>query len=291
VVRDYSPLDADSGADMSYHLEPRLKPMISYLVSCRPLSIGMGNAVRWLKGKIAHLRDSSQSSQEAKDYICDQIETYITEKIVFADRIIAKHGASKLKDGDVVLTYARSTAVEQAIIHAHTEGKNIKVIVVDSRPKLEGKEMLRSLTNRGISCTYVLISALSYVMAEVTKVMLGASAMLSNGNVVSRVGTASVALMANQCKVPVLVCCETYKFSEKVMLDSICNNELGDPDEISKSSKSLSEWRDVKDMKLLNLVYDLTPIDLITLVVTELGHLPPTSVPVVIREYRKEVTL
>jgi len=52
-----------------------------------------------------------------------------------------------------------------------------------------------------------------------------------------------------------------------------------------------SEWRDVKDMKLLNLVYDLTPIDLITLVVTELGHLPPTSVPVVIREYRKEVTL
>jgi translation initiation factor eIF-2B subunit delta len=75
------------------------------------------------------------------------------------------------------------------------------------------------------------------------------------------------------------------------MLDSICNNELGDPDEISKSSKSLSEWRDVKDMKLLNLVYDLTPIDLITLVVTELGHLPPTSVPVVIREYRKEVTL
>lgn len=46
VIRDYSPLDADSGADMSYHLEPRLKPMISYLVSCRPLSIGMGNAVR-----------------------------------------------------------------------------------------------------------------------------------------------------------------------------------------------------------------------------------------------------
>ena len=91
-----------------------------------------------------------------------------------------------------------------------------QVIVVDSRPKLEGKELLRSLTNRGISCTYVLISALSYVMAEVTKVMLGASAMLSNGNVVSRVGTASVALMANQCKVPVLVCCETYKFSEKV---------------------------------------------------------------------------
>lgn len=143
-----------------------------------------------------------------------------------------------------MLVYARSTAVEQAIIHAHSvEGKKIKVIVVDSRPKLEGKQLLESLTAHGVPCTYLMISALSYVMAEVTKVMLGASALLSNGNVISRVGTASVALMAKQCKVPVLVCCETYKFSEKVMLDSICNNELGDPDEISSSSKYLSDWR------------------------------------------------
>ena len=35
----------------------------------------------------------------------------------------------------------------------------------------------------------------------------------------------------------------------------------------------------------------LTPSDLIVLVITELGYLPPSSVPVVIREYRKEVTL
>ena len=48
------------------------------------------------------------------------------------------------------------------------------------------------------------------------QVFLGASAMLANGNVISRVGTASVAMMARQYKVPVLVCCETYKFSEKV---------------------------------------------------------------------------
>ena len=142
-------------------------------------------------------------------------------------------------------------------------------------------------------------------MKEVSKVLLGASAMLANGNVISRVGTSMVAVMARQYNVPVLVCCETYKFSEKVMLDSICSNELGDPDELVVDQRSLSElshrccpndrsladWRDTKDMKLLNLVYDLTPADLIVLVVTELGYLPPSSVPVVIREYRKEVTL
>jgi translation initiation factor eIF-2B subunit delta len=40
--------------------------------------------------------------------------------------------------------------------------------------------------------------------------------MLANGNVISRVGTSMVAMMARQYNVPVLVCCETYKFSEKV---------------------------------------------------------------------------
>lgn len=44
--------------------------------------------------------------------------------------------------------------------------------------------------------------------------------MLANGNVISRVGTSMVALMARQYNVPVLVCCETYKFSEKVPPDS-----------------------------------------------------------------------
>ena len=47
VVADYSPpKDHETGADVSRHLDGRLKPMISYLVACRPLSIGMGNAIR-----------------------------------------------------------------------------------------------------------------------------------------------------------------------------------------------------------------------------------------------------
>ena len=33
-------------ADLSRCLDTRLKPLISYLVACRPLSIGMGNAIR-----------------------------------------------------------------------------------------------------------------------------------------------------------------------------------------------------------------------------------------------------
>lgn len=57
--------------------------------------------------------------------------------------------------------------------------------------------------------------------------MLGAHAVLANGSVMSRVGASQVALIAKSCNVPVLVCCETYKFSERVQTDSFVLNELG----------------------------------------------------------------
>ena len=47
-------------------------------------------------------------------------------------------------------------------------------------------------------CCYVLLSAVSYVMKEATKVLLGASAMLNNGALVSRVGSALVAMTASK---------------------------------------------------------------------------------------------
>lgn len=90
-----------------------------------------------------------------------------------------------------------------------------------------GKELARRLINQGLDVTYILINALPYIMPTVTKVLMGASSILSNGNVLSRVGTAVVAMIASNYNVPVLICCQSFKFSERVQLDSICFNELG----------------------------------------------------------------
>ncbi len=51
--------------------------------------------------------------------------------------------------------------------------------------------------------------------------------MLGNGYVMSQVGTAQISLIAKTHNVPVLVCCETYKFCERVQTDSFVSNELG----------------------------------------------------------------
>lgn len=97
-------------------------------------------------------------------------------------------------------------------------------------------------------------------MREVTKVMLGASAVLSNGTVMSRAGSAAVAMTAAASSTPVLICCETYKFHERVQLDSITHNELGDPDALAllpPASKPATGMRSQSLHFVLLLVPDL----------------------------------
>eukprot|EP01121_Diplochlamys_sp_Union-15-3_P015332 TRINITY_DN504_c0_g1_i1.p1 TRINITY_DN504_c0_g1~~TRINITY_DN504_c0_g1_i1.p1 ORF type:complete len:179 (+),score=18.87 TRINITY_DN504_c0_g1_i1:69-605(+) len=168
-------------------------------------------------------------------------------------------------------------------------GKKFKVIIVDSRPLFEGKVLLKRLIKHGLDCTYVLLTGLSYMLRSVSKVFLGAHAMLSNGAMVSRVGSAVVAMMAHAFNVPVIVVTQTYKFTERVQLDSICFNELDDPDKLV-TSFTLKGYKELPNLKIVNMIYDVTPIENVTLVITEVGMIPPTSVPVVLREYRADIT-
>ena len=67
---------------------------------------------------------------------------------------------------------------------------------------------------------------------------------------------------------------------------------LGDPDKLADTSvrgdqprdqQTLGAWRDLPSLSLLNLTYDVTPPDLVSLVITDLCMMPCTSVPVVLR--------
>ncbi|KAM0833709.1 hypothetical protein ACQ4PT_064092 [Festuca glaucescens] len=289
AIKDYS---TPPNKTLSRDLTAKISSYVSFFIECRPLSISMGNAIRFLKNRIAKL-PLTLSESEAKASLQSDIDRFINEKIVVADQVIVSHAITKVRDGDVLLTYGSSSVVEMILDHAHKLGRKFRVIVVDSRPKLEGQGLLRRLVAKGINCTYTHINAVSYIMHEVTRVFLGASSILSNGTVYSRVGTASVAMVAHALGIPVLVCCEAYKFHERVQLDSICANELGDPDVISKvpgraDLDHLKNWTDKENLQLLNLTYDATPSDYVSMIITDYGMLPPTSVPVIVREYRKE---
>jgi translation initiation factor eIF-2B subunit delta len=376
VIRDYR---TPGGRSLRHHLTATVNGAVDLLVRSRPLSAPMGAAVKLLKLRIGRL-DPSQPESAAREMLLSLLQEYAHEKVVYARRVLVSHAVSKVSPGDVVLTYGYSSTVVDALLAAHLSPASpgrvpFSAIVVDGRPGLEGRAALSRLLAAGVPCTYAALSGLALVIKQATKVMLGASAVLSNGAVLARAGTASVALAAQSAGVPVLVLTASHKFHERVQLDSITHNELGDPEALahlpfgsgsgggaadgpaaasaaaangdgsneggpSASAGTVSSLlaggdllshaparaarltpadrlvagprspalttahdplrsspgnggggRDSSSsalppaLGLLNLKYDLTPADLVTVVTTEFGHLPPTSVPVILREF------
>ncbi|XP_012869114.1 PREDICTED: translation initiation factor eIF-2B subunit delta isoform X4 [Dipodomys ordii] len=282
VIQDYT---TPPNEELSRDLVNKLKPYISFLTQCRPLSASMCNAIKFLNKEITGV-SSSKREEEAKSELGSAIDRYVQEKIVLAAQAISRFAYKKISNGDVILVYGCSSLVSRILQEAWKKGRQFRVVVVDSRPRLEGRLMLRSLVRAGVPASYLLISAASYVLPEVSKVLLGAHALLANGSVMSRVGTAQLALVARAYNVPVLVCCETYKFCERVQTDAFVSNELDDPDDLQcerGEHVALANWQNHPSLRLLNLVYDVTPPELVDLVITELGMIPCSSVPVVLR--------
>jgi len=279
VLQDYEPPSTDIRQALDQQV---LKPSFQYWTHhCRPHSVSMGNAFTFLKTAVASL-DRDVPYPTMKEILVNTMQAYSRERIEYADQAIAAYACQKLLDEEVILTYGHSQVIQVLLKQQQQAAKRFRVIVVDSRPLLEGRKMLQELRQAGIECSYILLNALTYVLQDVTKVLMGASALMSDGSILGRVGTACVALAAHAQHIPVLICSETYKISNRVQLESITGNELGDP-------KTLSlDTNEVANLKLLNLLYDLTPAAFVSGIVTELGIVPPTSVAVLLREMNSQ---
>ncbi|XP_033156606.1 translation initiation factor eIF-2B subunit delta isoform X2 [Drosophila mauritiana] len=280
VVYDF---ETPAKKEFGRSLDAAVKHHVDHLHKCRPLAVSVSNAYKQFKNQLTQL-PADVPETELKELLVHFIDTYIENQIGKAAQAISGFLQEKITDGDVLLTFACSSLIQFICEEAKRRQVAFRVIVVDSRPGCEGQELLRRLHATGIPCTYVLINAVGYVMAEATKVLLGAHALLANGYVMARTGTAQVALVANAHNVPVLVCCETHKFSERFQTDAIVYNELSDPNQLVRGDKcQLSNWAAKGKLLPLNLSYDITPPELVSAVVTEVAILPCTSVPVILR--------
>lgn len=299
---------------ISKDLESKLKPNINFLCQCRPLAVSVANAIKEIKQVILYLpKDVTETA--AKEILIEEIERFIDEKILLAWETISKYTLadsdtvisgtsyvkSKITNDDCVLIYGASSLITHILVQASRKFPKLRVIIVDSRPKLGGKKVMEELVKHGIDCTYVLINAISFIMNKVTKVLMSAHALLANGYVMSNIGSSQVALVAKAFNVPVVVCCETYKFCDKVQTDALINNELDDPLKMlsctnKKQATPLADWKnanqDSDNINLLNLTYDITSPNFISCVITDMGMLPCTSVPVVLRlKHRDHIQL
>jgi len=281
-------------------LERALNRHIQFLVDSRPLSIAMGNAVRFVKSRLG-IQALAQSFLELQQQIINDIDAFIEERVVLALETIFDAGADRIRDGDVVMTYDASFLVESILLRAVQKHKRrFRVIVLDARPRHRGCALVHRLLQGGVAqCTYGLLQGAPMLVQEANLLLLGAEACFSNGAVLAAAGTASVASLAKQERIPVAVACESLKFSERVLIDSICLNELGNPDELTLGTwmrpnasqvgqnggiqPPLGEdWRErYPNLKLLHLYYDVTPAEAVDALITEFGLIPPHGVAAV----------
>jgi translation initiation factor eIF-2B subunit delta len=141
------------------------------------------------------------------------------------------------------------------------------------------KSEIDFLTNLNVPVVYTYVNGISGIIDKVTKVFIKAKSMLSNGNLLGAVGTSLISCIAFNFKKPVIAFSETYKFWDKIQMNSYNPSNV-----IIEGGNHNSEDK----INYLKLQYDITPANYINLIVCELGYIPPTSVPVVIREFGQE---
>lgn len=285
VISDYV---TPPGTTLSRHLMTHMNSQIAYLVSCRPLSVGMGTAIRALKLEISVL-DISMRDEDAKQALLDAIDTFVRERINVPGKVIAQNASNTIEDGDVILTFANPHLLAAIFRQARASGRKFRVIVMDSGPFYEGRVLARTLAACHVEVSYALLSALDYCMADVTKIMLGAHAMLANGVASARAGCGMLALAGHERSVPVMMVCETYKFSERVQLDSFVSNELVSPEAVLERDplQLPKSGGGAMDVQVVYLMYDIIPSKLISVCVSEMGLLPCKSVPVIVNEFKR----
>ena len=300
------------------HLRMLVNKHIVFFRDCRPHNLSMGNVIKWLKDEQLKEAIEGPDLGAAVAGVVREIVSFVQERIVLATETIVHFCVVRiLKPGDVILVFGRSTAVERTLLRAKEQGLPFSVVVVDSVPLREGTELARVLKDAGVRVTLTTMGGLYSHCSEVNRILLGAVCLTSNGNVLGRAGSAVVAMVAKQrlyggAPPELFVLCESYKLSERVLIDSSSINDLEDPSSLfldhylntdfdGPYEQGWSRWLPKSHPALMGSVgvrdssgrtpnavvplYDVTPARCVDYVIMELGLFTVPNLPSVIRDY------
>ena len=259
--------------------------VISRIQEARPISTSMGNAVKSLKTHLAVL-SQGEKLKEARDdaemmTLCSRRNAehleYFEEYVERAVETIVKTLSTYYAEKQVqhVVTFGHSESVVKSLIRAKENGyENMCVTIVDAAPSFEGRKTLNHLLDADISCEYTLMHGMDVVFQRFSNsrdgadqsmvCCIGASAVLANGKIMSRAGSASFCNAAKSRGVKVLVAAETIKFHERVGIDSVLHNDIQD---------FVIEPGMISNLRKLCLSYDL--VEDIGEIVCEKGIIAP----------------
>jgi translation initiation factor 2B subunit (eIF-2B alpha/beta/delta family) len=175
--------------------------------------------------------------------------------------------------GASVATLSRSETVRAALREALREATP-SVLIGESRPAREGVDVAADLADDGLDVTLTTDAALSSELAarDPDTVLVGADAVLADGSVVNKVGTRGLALEAAREDVPVYA----VAAADKVRPGERFEGETGADADLYDGSAPV---------RVANPIFDLTPADLVTGVITERGVLDAAGVGDVAAEH------
>jgi len=222
------------------------------LVDAQPSMAPMVNLVNHLFEAIESLEDPKAIREQGTAAVQKFLESLTTG----AEKIKA-HALPMLKGKKKVMTHSYSSTIMEVLGQA----QGIEVICPESRPLCEGVRTAKELGEKGIRVWIVVDSAAPSLMGECDAVVVGADAITPEG-VVNKIGTYALALAAREKDVPFYVLAGTEKFLPAPFAQSLRIEEK-DPKEVTNET--------IPNSVVENRYFDITPLNLITGVVTQEG--------------------
>ncbi len=196
---------------------------------------------------------------------------------------IGEAGLPLVPDGATVLTHCNAGALATGgigtalapVYTAHAAGRRVTVVADETRPLLQGSRLTAwELAAAGVPCTIIAdgMAASRLRRGDIACVLVGADRIAANGDVANKIGTYAVALAARAHGVPFYVAAPHSTFDFDCPTGAAIPIEERPPDEIrringrSMAPAGAGAW---------NPAFDVTPVELVTGFVTDVGLLNP----------------
>ncbi len=251
------------------------------LAFARPTEPLAQNGLRFIVDTLQLKKNLKENLEQAGLTFLDMLETARkrTEKngFDFISKIIHKYKRGEYFE---ILTHCHSSTVEDILIRAWQKEKNkFRVFATETRPLFQGRITAKNLRKAGIDVTMVADSAAPFLISKASGkelmmdlVLVGCDAILPDGSCFNKIGSYSIALSANQEKVPVYVAANLLKFASEWT-----------PIEIRREEEI---WPGApKGLKIINFAFDAVPREFITGYITEFGVIKPEHVYQTVKKY------
>ena len=199
------------------------------------------------------------------------------------NRALGKHGATLIPADAQVLTHCNAGALATAgygtalgVIRAAVEaGKHLSVLATETRPFLQGARLTAwELRKDHIPVTLITDSMAGAFMrrGSVTCAVVGADRIAANGDVANKIGTYTLAVLAQRHGVPFFVAAPTSTVDLSVPDGEQIPIENRDPNEVTHiGDRQIAP----SGIRVANPAFDVTPHTLVTAIITERGVVRP----------------